>query len=141
MEPVATVVCECSDLDVRRRLASADRNAYGLVRGWICRDCNEHRADPLRKAKEHEYEVRVRWGETADKLNDALDRVDDYREKMKAAFRSRDNILRQFERISRWHRETGKGCICGKRNCEIANIVDADWINEHIHRMNERDAM
>jgi hypothetical protein len=40
-----------------------------------------------------------------------------------------------------YHRETGHGCICGKRNCEILAIVDADWINDHIRRMHERDAM
>ncbi|HPY25826.1 MAG TPA: hypothetical protein PLK19_16080 [Mycobacterium sp.] len=94
MEPQTTVECECCELRVPRRLASSNCNAYGLVRGWICRQCNEHRADPLRKAQEHEEEVRVRWGETADELNTALDRADDYKEKMLAAFRSRDNILR-----------------------------------------------
>ncbi len=83
----------------------------------------------------------MRWGETADELNTALDRADDYKEKMLAAFRSRDNILRQFEKLERYHRETGHGCICGKRNCEILAIVDADWINEHIRRMHERHAM
>lgn len=128
-------------MSVPQRLASADRNAYGLVRGWICRQCNEHRADPLRKAQEHEEEVRVRWGETCDELNDALDQVDRYRDKMKAAFRSRDNVLQQLEKIRRLHGETGKGCICGKRNCEVARIVDADWITDHIDRMHQRDAM
>lgn len=141
MEPVRKVKCECCELTVPERLASADRNAYGLVRGWICRQCNEHRADPLRKAQEHEEEVRVRWGETCDELNDALDQVDKYRDKMKAAFRSRDNVLQQLEKIRRWHGETGHGCKCGKRNCEVARIVDADWITEHIDRMHQRDAM
>ncbi len=141
MEPQTRVICECCELSVPRRLASPDCNAYALVRGWICRQCNEHRADPLRKAQEHEEEVRVRWGETADELNTALDRADDYKEKMLAAFRSRDSILRQFEKLERYHRETGHGCICGKRNCEILAIVDADWINDHIRRMHERDAM
>ncbi|AXO22173.1 hypothetical protein DFS55_05890 [Mycobacterium avium subsp. hominissuis] len=42
---------------------------------------------------------------------------------------------------SGYHRETGHGCICGKRNCEILAIVEADWINDHIRRMHERDAM
>ncbi|WP_238328802.1 hypothetical protein [Mycobacterium avium] len=98
------VICECCELSVPRRLASPDCNAYGLVRGWICRQCNEHRADPLRKAQEHEEEVRVRWGETADELNAALDRADRYKEKMLAAFRSRDNILHQFEKLERYPR-------------------------------------
>jgi hypothetical protein len=78
MEPQTKVICECCELSVPSRLASPDCNAFGLVRGWICRQCNDHRADPQRKAQEHEEEVRVRWGETADELNDALDRADDY---------------------------------------------------------------
>jgi hypothetical protein len=92
-------------------------------------------------AQDHEYEVRVRWGETADELNDALDRADRYHDQMKAAFRSRDNILRQFENLTRWHRETGNGCVCGKRTCEIQQIVEADGIVDHIDRMNSREAM
>lgn len=141
MESQNNVECECCELRVPRRLASSNCNAFGLVRGWICRQCNEHRADPLRKAQEHEEEVRVRWGETVDELNNALDHADVYREKMLAAFRSRDSILRQFEKLERHHRETGHGCICGKRNCEILAIVGADWINDHIRRMNERGAI
>ncbi|MCQ4365929.1 hypothetical protein KQR54_33535 [Mycobacterium gordonae] len=92
-------------------------------------------------ARDHEEEVRIRWGETADQLNDALDEADSCREKMHAAFRSRDKILKQFEKLGRYHRATDHGCICGKRNCETLAIVDADWINGHIARMHERDAI
>lgn len=74
-------------------------------------------------------------------LNIELNRADDYRAKMLAAFKSRDNVLRQFEKLERYHRGTSKGCICGKRTCEILSIVEADWINDHIRRMNARDAM
>lgn len=94
----------------------------------------------MRTAQEHEYEVRVRWGETVDELHTALDRADDYRKKMLAAFKSRDNMLRQFEKLGRHHCETGHGCTCGKRKCEVLAIVDADWINDHINRLHEREA-
>jgi len=141
METPNQVICECCELSVSERLASADRNAHGLIRGWICRQCNEHRGDPLKTGRDHESEVRVRWGETADELNTALDRADDYRTKMLAAFNSRDNVLRQFEKLGRHHRETGHGCVCGKRRCEVLAIVGADWISDHIRRMHEREAM
>lgn len=90
-------------------------------------------------AQDHEDEVRVRWGETVDELHAALDRADHYKERMLAAFKSRDGILRQFEKLARYHRATDHGCICGQPNCKTLPIVDADWINDHISRMHSRD--
>ena len=101
--------------------------------------CNEHRGDRLKKAQEHEEEVRARWDETVDKWHAAADRADDYREKMLAAFRSRDSVLKEFEKLSRYHRATDHGCICGKTKCETLAIIDSDFVNGHIHRMHERD--
>ncbi|OBB86591.1 hypothetical protein A5779_02685 [Mycolicibacterium peregrinum] len=60
---------------------------------------------------------------------------------MLAAFASRDNVLRQFEKLSRHHHEIGHGCVCGKRRCEVLAIVDVDWINDHIRRLHDREAM
>lgn len=138
----ATVVCHCCELDWHRKLCSPIVNAYELNRGWRCRMCNEHQGDALKMAQKHEEEVRVRWGETVDVLHAAEDRAEKYREKMLAAFRSRDGVLKQFERLSRYHRATDThGCICGKRNCETLGVVDADWIVGLIDRMHEREAM
>jgi hypothetical protein len=92
-------------------------------------------------AQKHEDEVRVRWGETVDLWHAAEDRADDYKAMMIAAFRSRDNVLRQFEKLSRFHRATDHGCICGRHNCEELAIIDPDWINDHISRMTERDRL
>jgi hypothetical protein len=142
MDPIdPKVVCDCCELDWPRKLSSPIVNAYGLNRGWRCRMCNEHQGNPLKMAQEHEEEVRVRWGETVDKWHAAENRADSYKEKMLAAFRSRDNVVKQFERLGRYHRATDHGCICGKRNCEILAIIDADWITDHIARMHEREAM
>src|SRR4051812_20167786 len=102
----AAVVCECCELAVPWRLASPIHNAYQLNRGWRCRMCNEHQGKQLKMAQEHEEEVRIRWGETADKLNAALDRADHYEERMKSALRSREGILRQFEKIANYHQAT-----------------------------------
>lgn len=140
-EPHRTVVCDCCGLDNAERLSSAVRDAHGLFVGWICRQCNEHRGNKLKTAQDHEEELRMRWGETWEELNDALARADEYREKMLAAFRSRDNILKQFEKLSFYHRATDHGCICRQPNCKTLAIIDADWINDHIARMHERDAV
>lgn len=135
-----SVACECCDLDVPERLASAVVNGRGLVRGWRCRTCNGHQDDALKKARDHEGEVRARWQETVDELHATQDQADDYRDKMLSAFRSRDAVLRQIEKLERYHRPTEDGCICGKGNCETLTVIDADWINDRIatmHRLNK----
>jgi hypothetical protein len=58
---------------------------------------------------------------------------------MNAAFRARDAVLRQFERLTRHHRAMEHGCVCGKRNCETLVVVDADWINDRIALMVDQD--
>jgi hypothetical protein len=135
-----TIVCECCDLDVPERLASAVVNTHLPVRGWLCRKCDEHQGNALVKAQDHEAEVRMRWAETIDELHATQGLADDYRDRMKAASRSRDAVLQQFERLERYHGATPHGCICGKRNCETLAIVDTDWINDRIaamHRHNQ----
>jgi hypothetical protein len=134
-----TVVRACCDLDVPERLASTLVDADGLIRGWRCQECDAHRGSALKKAQDHEAELRARLGETVDELHDTRGLADDYRNKMKAAFRSRDAVLRQFERLTRHHRAIENGCICGKRNCETLAVVDADWINDRIALMLEQD--
>ena len=134
-----TVICECCDLDVPERLASAVIDADQIVHGWRCRVCNDHQGNALRKAQDHEAFLRARWSTTVDELHATQGLSDDCRAKMKAAFRSRDAVLRQFERLTRHHRAIEHGCICGKRSCETLAVVDADWINDRIALMLEQD--
>jgi hypothetical protein len=134
-----TVVCDCCDLDVAERSTWAVY-VTGLVRGHRCRMCCDHQGDPVKMAQDHEDEVRRRWGRTVDDWHAAEDRAHDYKKKMLAAYRSRDDILRQFEKLSRHHRATDKGCICGQRDCRDLEIIGADWIIGYIDRMNEREA-
>jgi hypothetical protein len=141
MQPNEPVVCHCCELDTPGRLASPIVDAYGINRGWRCRMCNEHQGQKLKMALDHEDEVRQRWHETVTLWHAAEDRADEYKTKMLNAYRSRDAILRQFEKLTRHHRDTGHGCMCGKSKCEVLPIVDADWINDHISRMHERDAI
>jgi hypothetical protein len=137
VEKPNTVVCECCNLDVPERHCGPITVA-GLNRGWRCRRCNEHQGDAVKMAQDHEDDVRIRWDQTVDELHAALDRADHYREKMKAAYRSRDAVLTQFEKLERYHSATTHGCICGKRNCETLAIVNADWINDRITSMHNR---
>jgi hypothetical protein len=136
-----TVICDCCDLDVPERLTSAVRDAQLLIRGARCRKCNEHQGNPLKMAQDHEDEVRIRWGQTCDELQATEDRASDYKERMLGALKSRDGVVRLFEKLGRYHRATDDdGCICGKHNCETLRIIDDDWVNGHIDRMVRRDA-
>lgn len=61
---------------------------------------------------------------------------------MLAAFRSHDAVLREFEKLGRYHQSTGHdGCLCGKRNCATLSIIDSNQIYGHIDRMNRRDEL
>jgi hypothetical protein len=133
-----TVVCECCELKWPQRLASAVRDGHLLIRGWRCRMCSEHQGDTLKMAQDHENEIRVRWGDTADELRTALAAAEHYKARMLAAFSSRDRILEQFEKLGRYHRPTDHGCICGERNCKELSIIAADWINDRIAKRYQR---
>jgi hypothetical protein len=130
-----SVVCDCCDLDFPVWMASDEPGADDHSRGWCCAACYDHQRDELAMARDHEDELRVRHDRALVDLDAETYRADDYREKMLAAFRSRDHVLKQFERLARYHRATDYGCICGKRNCETLAVVDADWINDRIAAM------
>jgi hypothetical protein len=134
-----TVVCECCDLDVPERLASALVDADRVVRGWRCRMCDFHQRNAVQRAHDHEAELRLRLGQTVEELHATRVLAEDCRDKMRAAFVARDAVLRQFERLTRYHRATEHGCICGKHNCETLAVVDADWINDRIAAMVRQD--
>ena len=72
------------------------------------------------------------------KLHAALNDADRSKAQMLAAFRSRDRILEQFDKLGRYHRATGDGCLCGERNCAELSIIDADWISDRIAGMYRR---
>jgi hypothetical protein len=134
-----TVVCECCDLDVPERLASALVNADQVISGWRCRVCIGHQDDAMKKAQDHAAELRLQLRMTVEELHGTQALAEDCRSKMQAAFRARDAVLRQFERLARYHRATDHGCICGKHNCETLAVVDADWINDRIAAMIRQD--
>jgi len=45
-------------------------------------------------------------------------RADNYKEKMLAAFRSRDSVLAQFDRLSDFHHATPAGAHAGMRTVQ-----------------------
>ena len=134
-----TVVCECCDLDVPERHASALVSAEHDVQVWRCPMCEFHQGNAMRKAQDHAAEMRLRLRVTVEELRATQVLAEDCRDKMQSAFRSRDAVLRQFDRLARYHRATDDGCICGKRNCETLAVVDTDWINDRIAALFRQD--
>ena len=132
------VKCECCELEVPEKFASPVVNAYGIAQGARCRICNEHQGNPVKMAQDHEYEVRVRWGEAVDELHATQDRAEEYERRMKAALKSRESVLRAFERVGVYHQRTTHGCSCGDPDCETLPIVEDDWINQLIRNMHKR---
>ncbi|MBV8861416.1 MAG: hypothetical protein JO259_06110 [Mycobacterium sp.] len=139
-QPTHTVTCQCCELEWPERLALAVRNAQLLICAWRCRMCHEHQGDPLKMAQDHENEVRARWGDAVDKLHAALNDADRSKAQLLAALSSRDRVLKQFDKLGRYHRATDDGCLCGERNCAQLAIIDADWITNRIGSMYQRGA-
>jgi hypothetical protein len=134
-----TVVCECCDLDVPERHATALVSNDHDVQVWRCPMCEFHQGNAIRTAQDHAAEMRLRLRVTVEELRATQVLAEDCRDKMQSAFRSRDAVLRQFDRLARYHRATDDGCICGKRNCETLAVVDADWINDRIAALFRQD--
>src|ERR1700730_15008376 len=61
-----------------------------------------------------------RWGKTVDELHVMQDRAVEYESRMKAALRSRESVLREFDKLGQFHHTfpKAKGCSCGKVDCE-----------------------
>ena len=68
------------------------------------------------------------------------DRAVEYESRMKAALRSRESVLREFDKLGQFHHTfpKAKGCSCGKVDCETLPIIEADWIKQLIENMHER---
>lgn len=135
MDRPTRVVCDCCDLDFPEWMASDEWDGGDRIRGWCCSMCEHHLGDELLLARDHEDELRLRLDRALTDLDAETYRAEDHREKMLAAFRARDHVLKQFERLARYHRATEHGCICGKRTCETLAVVDADWITDRIAAM------
>jgi hypothetical protein len=154
--PAGCFVCECCGLwyPVTRPI-SADVEARMHQPNRLpgrCGRCSPHRGDDaetlVRRAEDH-----VQWywelyqsavdaaREMRAEVEQAEVRAGDYRERMIAAFRSRDHGVRQMRRIGDLHAPVRGGCSCGKRpDCETAKIIDSPWVQARLRELERREA-
>ncbi|TQM44103.1 hypothetical protein [Pseudonocardia cypriaca] len=111
-----------------------------------CSRCAPHRGDDaetrIRIAEDH-----ARWywefAEQKDaETKAALAQVDeikvqmgDTRDRMIAAFRSRDAYIRVLADVAKQHQPTRNGCSCRRRDCETFPITDQPWVRRKISEL------
>jgi hypothetical protein len=106
-----------------------------------CRVCNEHQGNAEKRAEDHEKELHRRLDVAVAAAYTERARAEDMKQKMKAAFASRDRALRLVERVIDLHEADGSGgCLCGIRNCGTLRVVSDDWILDRIADMYRREA-
>jgi hypothetical protein len=110
----------------------------------MCRPCYEHRgADERMRNRRHEEHADLFWKRYRSAVQFARDAGDELkagREKMFAAFGSRDHAVRLLHKIGELHEPTPRGCSCGKRSdCETAKIIDHGWVQDRIRDLERRE--
>ncbi len=128
--------CECCQLPQRLAWAASDENGRAPVDQ--CEVCRGHQGETLgaraQRAEEHlpmhhEREAAARAA------------AEDYKERMHAAFRSREHSVRLLRRLRDLHEPHGQGCSCGiKRDCKSLDLVEASWVREQVAQLNRREA-
>lgn len=128
--------CACCKLSRATNSRPTEFNNY--TEQTICRECIEHRGVDdrmrVRRAVEHEAELRRRWEAAREAAND-LDR------KQKAAFRSRDRAVRKLKAVRDLHEYTGTrgACRCGVKNCKTLTYLEDPWVRDRINDLRDRE--
>lgn len=65
--------------------------------------------------------------------------IGDARERMIAAFRSRDNYIRALARISDEHEPVRGGCSCRRHDCPTLALVDQPWIRSRVNDLRSEE--
>lgn len=139
MPRMITITCACCQLPQRVRDYDGEDPAT------LCGTCVEHRGADDRKrrrrSEDHEamYWTRCQEARAAAMMLEA--RVSEYRQKLAAAFDSRDQAIRVLRRVTGQHEPTRGGCSCGKRNCPTLELVDSAWVRERIEQLEARGAV
>lgn len=65
----------------------------------------------------------------------------DSKERMHAAYRSREHAVRLLRRLRELHEPQGRGCSCGaKHDCRSLDLVEDSWVREQVRRLDQREA-
>ncbi len=156
--PPGNFVCECCGLwypvpqpvasDIETRMHRSQTNRVPTR----CARCSHHQGDDaetvVRRAYEHELVYWEQYKRAADatrtmraEVERAEVRASDYRDRMFAAFRSRDHGIRLLRRIGDLHEPLRGGCSCGKKpDCETSRVIDGPWVQDRLRELARREA-
>ena len=133
-----TIRCECCDLAQRVK----DRPGKPST---VCATCGEHRGNDevslRRRAESHLQMVTVHLAAARGGADDAYRDRDSYKEKMHAAYRSREQAVRVLQRLAELHQPLGRGvCSCRARGCPSMAILDRPWVRDRLRQLEQVDA-
>ena len=132
MHRFVNILCSCCGLVQRVRTDDGGQPT-------MCSPCIEHRGANtemmIRRGQEHEEMLRFRWEAARTAANN-------YEERMKSAFRSRETAVRYLMRLDEIHSIKREGsCTCGrKRDCPSAEILSSGWVQDMIRKVEQRDS-
>lgn len=152
--PPSDFVCECCGLPCKNtRPVSSNIEArmhQPNTPPKRCARCGLHRdldaQSLIRRAEEHsqwywefaeakDAEAKA----SAAEVDEIRVRIGDARDRMKAAFRSRDNYVRALARIADQHEPVRGGCSCRRRDCPTLALVDEPWIRSRVNEIRREE--
>lgn len=138
MRPLIVIVCECCRLRQQVRGSVGDERRVDR-----CAKCFEHRGadDEMteRRRSEHDAMLRERLGRAEELTQSAYFERDRARQRMLAAFHSRDSAFSILQTVNDLHELRRDGsCSCGvKRDCKTAAVVYRSWVQAMIRRLDD----
>jgi hypothetical protein len=134
-------------IDIRCTCCELPRSAFeydGEPRPTICALCSEHRAVNLteRRAIEHEALLRDALEVASSWADEAYRERTEYKDRMHAAYGSREISLRYLRDILNLHRMRPDGsCSCGrKRGCPSAELLQKPWVHQQVTKLEKIEA-
>jgi hypothetical protein len=153
--PGGNFVCECCGLwypiqrplsaDIEARMHQSNKNPTRCAR------CAPHRqtddAALVLRAEDHARWYWEQYHKAVDAARDARREMEelqakagDARDRMIAAYKSRDHGTRLLRWIGLLHEPAQRGCSCGKRpDCDTAKIIDQGWVQERVRDLDRRE--
>ena len=116
------------------------------IRDRICAGCLSHQGDAdsaqAKRAQQHEAMLRERLKAAKDAANLAYAARNEYREKMRSAYSSRERAASYLSKINNLHELRPSGaCSCGvKKGCKTAALIYEPWVQQMIHKIDRIEA-
>lgn len=127
----------CSCCGLRRNAWQID----GEKPPTLCGVCFEHRGVnlALRRAREHEDDLREALYAADKSARDAYTQRDTYRDKMRVAYRGRERALTYLDSVAAMHSLRSDGtCSCGqKRGCKVGVLMVDPWVTRELTKLDQ----